>query len=85
MGVKAAGFLRGRLMMHGAEAETPVTVVENASRPDQKTISTTLLAMPDAIAAAGISGPAVCSTAWRRARLRRPPARSRIHEKPEEL
>jgi len=59
MGVKAASFLRGRLMMHGAEAETPVTAVENASRPDQKTITTTLLALPDALAAAGVAGPAV--------------------------
>jgi uroporphyrin-III C-methyltransferase/precorrin-2 dehydrogenase/sirohydrochlorin ferrochelatase len=59
MGVKAATFLRGRLLMHGAAAETPVTVVENASRPDQKTISTTLLDLPDALAAAGTSGPAV--------------------------
>ena len=34
MGVKAATFLRGRLLMHGAAADTPVTAVENASRPD---------------------------------------------------
>ena len=33
MGVKAATFLRGRLLMHGAPADTPVTAVENASRP----------------------------------------------------
>lgn len=59
MGVRAASFLRGRLMMHGAKADTPVTAVENASRIDQKTIATTLLALPDAIAEAGISGPAV--------------------------
>lgn len=59
MGVRAASFLRGRLMMHGAEADTPVTVVENASRLDQKTIATTLLALPDAIAEAGVQGPAV--------------------------
>ena len=59
MGVRAATFLRGRLMMHGAAADTPVTVVENASRPDQKTIATTLLALPDALSAAGVTGPAV--------------------------
>jgi len=59
MGVKAAAFLRGRLMMHGAAAETPVTVVENASRTDQKTIASTLLALPDTLAEAGIAGPAV--------------------------
>ena len=59
MGIRAASFLRGRLMMHGANGETPVTIVENASRPDQKTVSTTLLGMPEAIRAAGIKGPAV--------------------------
>jgi len=59
MGVKAASFLRGRLMMHGADADTPVTVVENASRADQKTVATTLLELPEALADAGIAGPAV--------------------------
>ncbi|WP_421852876.1 siroheme synthase CysG [Oricola sp.] len=59
MGIKAAGFLRGRLLMHGASADTPVTVVENASRANQKTIATTILALPDAIRASGIKGPAV--------------------------
>ncbi|MFZ2101184.1 MAG: uroporphyrinogen-III C-methyltransferase, partial [Oricola sp.] len=59
MGVKAANFLRGRLMMHGAAAGTPVTVVENASRANQKTIATTILALPEALAEAGVSGPAV--------------------------
>jgi uroporphyrin-III C-methyltransferase/precorrin-2 dehydrogenase/sirohydrochlorin ferrochelatase len=59
MGVKAATFLRGRLMMHGASPNTPVTVVENASRADQKTVATTLLALPETLAEAGVTGPAV--------------------------
>ncbi|TCD13513.1 siroheme synthase CysG [Oricola cellulosilytica] len=59
MGVKAAAFLRGRLLIHGADAQTPVTIVENASRANQKTVSTTILALPDALAEAGITGPAV--------------------------
>ncbi|QKV18831.1 siroheme synthase CysG [Oricola thermophila] len=59
MGVRAAGFLRGRLMMHGAKADTPVTVVENVSRPDQKTVVTTILTLPEALETARISGPAV--------------------------
>ena len=32
MGKKAARFIQGRLLMHGADPATPVTVVENASR-----------------------------------------------------
>ena len=57
MGVKAATFLRGRLMMHGAPADTPVTAVENASRPDQRVIATTLIELPQALAAAAPEGP----------------------------
>ncbi len=59
MGVGAARFIQGRLMLHGAEADRPVTVVENASRPEQKIIYTTLRHLPDDIAKAGIKGPAI--------------------------
>ena len=47
MGVKASTFLRGRLLMHGAPAQTPVTAVENASRPEQRVIATTLIDLPE--------------------------------------
>ena len=57
MGVRAATFLRGRLLMHGARAETPVTAVENASRPDERVIATTLIDLPDALADAAPEGP----------------------------
>ena len=59
MGLKAAAFLRGRLMMHGADAATPVTVVENASRPDQRIVAATLADLPETLGGAGIAGPAV--------------------------
>lgn len=59
MGLKAASFLRGRLLMHGADAETPVTIVENASRADQRIVGATLGTLPDALADAAITGPAV--------------------------
>lgn len=36
MGRKSARFIQGRLMMHGAGAETPLTIVENATRPDER-------------------------------------------------
>lgn len=35
MGLKQAHFLSGRLLMHGASPEIPVTIMENVSRPDQ--------------------------------------------------
>ena len=59
MGKKSARFLQGRLMMHGAPAETPVTLVENVSRPDQRVVSSNLLNLAADIEAAGLSGPAL--------------------------
>lgn len=57
MGKKTARFLQGRLMMHGASPDTPVTVVENVSRPDQRILAATLASLPDAVALT--EGPAV--------------------------
>ena len=57
MGKRSARFLRGRLMMRGANPATPVTVVENASRPDERRIPATLATLPAAVE--GLSGPAV--------------------------
>ena len=48
MGLKAATFLRGRLMIAGAAPDTPVTVVYNASRADRRVVGTTLLGLPEA-------------------------------------
>ncbi len=59
MGVRAARFLQGRLMLHGADAATPVTAVENASRPDQKVVAASLDRLPEALAEAGVTGPAI--------------------------
>lgn len=59
MGKKASRFVQGRLIMHGAASDTSVTVIENASRPDQRVIESRLSSLPDDIAAAGITGPAL--------------------------
>ncbi len=59
MGKKSARFVQGRLLMHGADRQTPVTVIENASRPDQRILETTLDALPAALAKARMSGPAL--------------------------
>ncbi len=59
MGKKSARFIQGRLLMHGAGPQTPVTVIENASRPDQQIIGTTLAQMEPAITNAGLAGPAL--------------------------
>lgn len=57
MGKKSARFIQGRLMMHGAAADTEVTLIENVSRPDQRVISASLATLPDA--AQALQGPAV--------------------------
>ena len=59
MGKRAAAFLRGRLLMRGAAPSTPVTIVENASRPDRRIVAKTLLGLPDALDEAHLAGPVV--------------------------
>jgi siroheme synthase len=57
MGKRSARFIQGRLMMHGAAADTPVTLVENVSHADQRIVAATLASLP--AAAAGLTGPTV--------------------------
>ncbi len=59
MGAKGARFLQGRLMMHGASPDTPVTAVENASRSDTLIINSTLATLPADIEAAETTGPVI--------------------------
>lgn len=59
MGKRAAHYLQGRLMMHGAAPDTPVTVVENASRPDQRILGTTLDRLSTDLDQAAFDGPAL--------------------------
>lgn len=57
MGKRAAHWLSGRLMMHGAGGDTPVTVVENASRAGSRVHATTLARLSDTVE--GVEGVAV--------------------------
>ncbi len=59
MAKKAARFIQGRMLMHGAPPSTPVTIVENASRADQRIVSATLATLPAILAEADITGPAL--------------------------
>lgn len=59
MGKKSARFIQGRLIMHGADRATPVTLVENASRPNQRILATTLDQLPADLATAEMDGPAL--------------------------
>lgn len=57
MAKKAARFLQGRLLMHGAQPNTPVTVIENVSRPDQRIHTADLNSLGEI--AGRLSGPAI--------------------------
>jgi uroporphyrin-III C-methyltransferase len=57
MGVTAAGMLAARLIAAGRDAATPVLIVENASRADERRVLTRLAELPKA--AAGLDGPAL--------------------------
>jgi len=59
MAKRAARFVQGRLMMHGAAPDTPVTLVENAARPDERILATTLADWPTALSDAALAGPAL--------------------------
>ncbi|MCL4137849.1 UNVERIFIED_CONTAM: hypothetical protein GTU68_005566 [Idotea baltica] len=59
MAKRSARFVTGRLMMHGANAATPVTIAFNVSRQDETLIATDLQSLPESLADANLSGPAV--------------------------
>ncbi|WP_136443524.1 uroporphyrinogen-III C-methyltransferase [Pacificoceanicola onchidii] len=59
MGKRAARFIQGRLMMHGADPTTPVTLVSNASRPDQHVLASSLGTLSQDLAEAELHGPAL--------------------------
>ena len=57
MGKKAARFIQGRLLMHGADPRTPVSIIENSSRPEQVIREAPLNALAKALH--DLAGPAV--------------------------
>ncbi len=59
MGARGARFLQGRLMMHGAAPDTPVTAVENASRANSRVIASSLSRLPADLEAASSDGPVI--------------------------
>ncbi|NNF25188.1 MAG: uroporphyrinogen-III C-methyltransferase [Rhodobacteraceae bacterium] len=59
MGKRSARFIQGRLLMHGADPATPVSVIENASRADQTVLATTLGKLEPTLSKADLKGPAI--------------------------
>ena len=59
MGLRAARFVQGRLLLHGIDPGTPVTVVENVSRDDQKMVCGDVAGLTDLLEANDIKGPSI--------------------------
>ena len=72
MGSGAARFIQGRLLLHGASSELPVTVVENASRETEIILESGLATLADDISRSGITGPAVLMIGYEAAPTAKP-------------
>lgn len=74
MGVGNAPIIRANLLAAGADPSTPVVVVENGTREDERAVATTLGDLTDAVAQLGLHAPAVILVGldWAEAGLARP-------------
>lgn len=74
MGVAGAGNLAARLLAEGAPNSRPAIIVENGTRPNQRTVQTTLGDLAKAISSLGIKGPAIIFVGldWQQAKLSPP-------------
>jgi uroporphyrin-III C-methyltransferase / precorrin-2 dehydrogenase / sirohydrochlorin ferrochelatase len=59
MGVAELGAIRDQLVHHGLAPSTPVAIVENGSRANQRVVLATLAELEDAGRAAGVKSPAL--------------------------
>ncbi|MEE9273145.1 MAG: siroheme synthase CysG [Robiginitomaculum sp.] len=59
MGLGASSSIRAQLLAHGAQPNTPITIVENASLPTQKIISSSLEMLSLDIKNGQVTGPAI--------------------------
>ena len=59
MGKRGARKMQARLLMHGANPQTPISIIESASQPQQRIIQTCLGDLGDAIAQINPKGPIV--------------------------
>ena len=59
MGVGGAGHAARRLLDRGMRPNTPVAVIENGTRPDQRVVRDTLAGLAAGLSRHGITGPAI--------------------------
>ena len=59
MGVSRAGSLAAQLIEHGRAPETPVAIIENGTRPEERVIVGTLATIPSLLRTAQVGAPAL--------------------------
>ena len=59
MSRRSARFICGRMLMYGSSGSKPVTIVENATRPDETIIFTDVLNLASAVEKAEMTGPMI--------------------------
>lgn len=59
MGRSASSFVQNRLLQHDSDPQTPVTIVEHASRQNQRIVNATLNTLSDTIDREKINGPII--------------------------
>jgi uroporphyrin-III C-methyltransferase/precorrin-2 dehydrogenase/sirohydrochlorin ferrochelatase len=74
MGVGNAPVIRGELLAAGMTPATPVVIVENGTRDDERAVATTLGELTDCVTQQGLKGPAVIFVGldWATGGLQRP-------------
>ncbi len=74
MGVRGAATIQQNLIKAGADPTTPVVIVENGTRPEERVIETTLADLGPAVIAEAVTAPAVIfvGLGWDEACLSRP-------------
>ncbi len=83
MGIANAPLLRRNLLAAGADPDTPVVLVENGTRANERAFAATLADLTDAVARHAIAGPTVIFVGldWSEAGLARP-ASVIVHRRP---
>jgi uroporphyrin-III C-methyltransferase/precorrin-2 dehydrogenase/sirohydrochlorin ferrochelatase len=74
MGVRTAAHIEERLLSAGADPVTPVVIVENGTRANERAVSTTLGQLAGALRVKGLKGPAIIfvGLSWEQASLTMP-------------
>ena len=81
-----APLIRANLLAAGAAADTPVVIVENGTRENERAVATTLRDLSECVAQLGLDAPAVILVGldWADAGLERPEAVTVFERRPAE-